>query len=338
MRTLRSWSVLAIGLLAAACGTGANAPEARTGDTDPQPTPDGNAQPSAFPGETSRAPAGDDGSADAQSAPAAEATPSPASPPSGTAGARAPSADKKSAEASKDAPRARGESRSSRRPLDVEAERPGLGTNWGETRTSHVTNAPFERASGNPFALTTIRYNDHSGIAAMTRGATLVDFRADSAPAAGGTLTVRLLDANGAPLPTFINAGRNLVAGEHGQRYVIEISNRSPRRFEAVVAVDGLDVVDGQTGSFSKRGYLIHPFATVEIDGFRQNMDEVAAFRFGSVRNSYASRKGSDRNVGVIGVAFFAERGAEAWTQRELVRREGADPFPGRFASPPIAR
>jgi hypothetical protein len=186
--------------------------------------------------------------------------------------------------------------------------------------------------------MTTIRYNDHNGIAAMMRGASLVDFQTDSAPAAGGALTVRLLDENGSPLPTFVTSGRTLVAGEHGRRYVIEVQNRTSSRFEAVVAVDGLDVVDGKPGSFSKRGYLIHPFATVEIDGFRQNMDEVAAFRFGSVRGAYASQKGNDRNVGVIGVAFFAERGAEVWTQRELVRREGADPFPGRFASPPIAR
>jgi hypothetical protein len=149
---------------------------------------------------------------------------------------------------------------------------------------------------------------------------------------------VRLLDESGSPLPTFMHSGRTLVEGEHGRRYTIEIQNRSSNRFEAVVAVDGLDVIDGQPGSFSKRGYLVHPFATVEIDGFRQNMDEVAAFRFGSVRNAYASRKGSDRNVGVIGVAFFAERGAPVWSERELVRREGADPFPARFASPPVAR
>jgi hypothetical protein len=149
---------------------------------------------------------------------------------------------------------------------------------------------------------------------------------------------VRLLDENGAPLPTFMDAGRTLVQGEHGRRYVIEVANRTSSRFEAVVAVDGLDVVDGQPGSFAKRGYLIQPFATVEIDGFRQNLDEVAAFRFGSVRGSYAARKGSDRNVGVIGVAFFAERGARVWNERELVRRESAEPFPGRFASPPIAR
>jgi hypothetical protein len=58
---------------------------------------------------------------------------------------------------------------------------------------------------------------------------------------------VRLLDENRSPLPTFMDAGRTLVQGEHGERYVIEIANRSSNRFEAVVAVDGLDVVDGQT-------------------------------------------------------------------------------------------
>jgi hypothetical protein len=334
MRTLRSWSILAVGLLAAACAT--NKPEAQNGGTDTDAPASPPSEPSAFPGETGAA----QGLSDEGASPApAEASPSPASPPTG---AGAPSADKssapkKSAEASSDAPRSRAESRSTR-PLDKDDERPGLGTTWGETRTSHVSNAPFERASSNPFATTTIRYNDHNGIAAMMRGVSLVDFQTDSAPAAGGALTVRLLDENGSPLPTFVTSGRTLVAGEHGRRYVIEVANKTSSRFEAVVAVDGLDVVDGQPGSFSKRGYLIHPFATVEIDGFRQNMDEVASFRFGSVRGAYASRKGNDRNVGVIGVAFFAERGAQVWTDRELVRREGADPFPGRFASPPIAR
>ena len=334
MRTLRSWSILAVGLLAAACAQ-ANKPDAQNGGNDTDAPATSPSEPSAFPSEPEAAQRSFEGGSSAdRSAPPAE-SPASAAPPAG-AGRSAPSADKASSP-KKSAEASRGESRSSR-PLDAEDERPGLGTTWGETRSSHVSNAPFERASSNPFAMTTIRYTDSNGIAAMMRGASLVDFQTDSAQAAGGALTVRLLDENGTPLPTFVTSGRTLVAGEHGRRYVIEVANRTASRFEAVVAVDGLDVVDGQPGSFSKRGYLIHPFATVEIDGFRQSMDEVAAFRFGSVRGAYASQKGSDRNVGVIGVAFFAERGAEVWTQRELGRREGADPFPGRFASPPIAR
>jgi hypothetical protein len=105
---------------------------------------------------------------------------------------------------------------------------------------------------------------------------------------------------------------------------------------EAVATVDGLDVIDGRSGSFAKRGYLIQPWGSVEIDGFRQSFDEVAAFRFGAVSESYAAKKGDDRNVGVVGVAFFAEEGAPyPWTSYELERRREANPFPGRFASPP---
>ena len=57
-----------------------------------------------------------------------------------------------------------------------------------------------------------------------------------------------------------------------------------------------------------KRGYVIAPYGEVTIDGFRTSLDQVATFRFSSVRDSYAGRKGQDRNVGVIGVAFFPER------------------------------
>jgi hypothetical protein len=66
-------------------------------------------------------------------------------------------------------------------------------------------------------------------------------------------------------------------------------------------------------------------------------MSSVAAFRFGAVEDSYAEKKGNARNVGVIGVAFFQERdSAWPWDSSEIRRRETADPFPGRFATPPM--
>jgi hypothetical protein len=124
--------------------------------------------------------------------------------------------------------------------------------------------------------------------------------------------------------------------GNDGDRYAIRIQNQTGARFEAVATVDGLDVIDGEAGSFEKRGYLVQPWSTVEIDGFRRSEDVVAAFRFGRVKDSYAAKRGNDRNVGVIGVAVFHERGSSwPWTQRELDRRSGADAFPGRFAPPP---
>lgn len=216
-------------------------------------------------------------------------------------------------------------------------ERPGLGTSWGETRSSRVSSAPFERSDANgPFAVASLHYNDASGVRAMTRGASLGSAARDGIDVAGGALSVRLLDASGRALPTYDFGARRFVVGSDGDRYVVLIQNHTGNRVEAVATVDGLDVIDGQAGSFEKRGYLLGPWATVQIDGFRQNLDQVAAFRFGSVRDSYAAKKGADRNVGVIGVAFFAEENApHPWLEREGERRRNADPFPGRFAQPP---
>jgi hypothetical protein len=65
------------------------------------------------------------------------------------------------------------------------------------------------------------------------------------------------------------------------------------------------------------------------IDGFRQSWDEVAAFRFGRVADSYAARTSGDRNVGVIGVALFEEASRSHWDPYDVERRETADPYPG---------
>jgi hypothetical protein len=72
------------------------------------------------------------------------------------------------------------------------------------------------------------------------------------------------------------------------------------------------------------------------VEGFRQSTEAVAAFRFGPVRESYANEKyRNTRNVGVIGIALFNERGTNPWTWDEVRRRLRANPFPGQFATPP---
>jgi hypothetical protein len=238
-----------------------------------------------------------------------------------------------------------GAARSARAGRNAEApekkaeERPGLGTTWGETRTSYVSNEHFNRAdASHPFALVSLNYNDESGIQAMARrmGNSYASFDRSGVDAGQGAVSVRLLDQNGSPLPSTNFGGRDYIAGADGERYVIQIENHTGNRFEAVASVDGLDVIDGQGGSFSKRGYLVNPWSSLEIDGFRRSQAAVAAFRFGAVKDSYAARKGNDRNVGVIGVAFFHEEGTSfPWTARELERRDSANPFPGGFATPP---
>jgi hypothetical protein len=131
----------------------------------------------------------------------------------------------------------------------------------------------------------------------------------DPGPAIDSPYRVELLYGDYNRLPTFYAGGRTYVLGTIGERYRVHIANPTSRRVEAVVSVDGLDAIDGRTASFDdKRGYVIPPYGEITVDGFRTSLDQVATFRFSSVRDSYAARKGQDRNVGVIGVAFFPER------------------------------
>jgi hypothetical protein len=221
-------------------------------------------------------------------------------------------------------------------------DRPGLGTEWGETLSSRITTVSFERADASqPMAVAQVFYNDEEGVREMTERSRFPRSSTDAFSIAGGAVRVALRDQGGGFLSGFTAGSKNLIIGDSGRRYTIVLKNETDRRFECVVSVDGLDVIDGAEASFQKRGYLLDPHAELEIDGFRQSVDEVAAFRFGSVRDSYSNQKhGTTRNVGVIGVALFHERGTDPsrWTDEEIERRNSADPFPGRFATPPAQR
>ncbi len=109
-------------------------------------------------------------------------------------------------------------------------------------------------------------------------------------------------------LPVYWHAGERYVAGEPGHEYEVRICSRSPGRLLTVASVDGVNVINGQTAAEHQTGYVLDPFGTVEIDGWRKSMDEVAAFYFTSPPDSYAARTGRPDNVGVIGVAVFRER------------------------------
>lgn len=127
---------------------------------------------------------------------------------------------------------------------------------------------------------------------------------------------------DGAPARTFRHQGETFVLGHLGERYTLRILNHSGRRIEAVVSVDGRDVIDGKPADWQeKRGYLVPAWGSVEIDGWRVSQREAAAFRFSTVPESYAAKTGNAREVGVIGVAVFPER----WM---VPRREPVYPLP----------
>jgi hypothetical protein len=213
-------------------------------------------------------------------------------------------------------------------------DRPGLGTTFGESVYAPISFAPFVRSAPSPWAEVLLHYNDEGGVRAHAEYLSSYPSPLE-VPAGDGSLSVALVDETGRTLPGYAAGGRALVIGNDGERYKIIVRNATTARFEVVASVDGLDVIDGKPADPNRRGYIVDPHDTLVIDGFRTSDANVAAFRFGRVADSYAAQTSGDRNVGVVGLAVFSERGA-VWTRGELNVRDTADPFPQRnYATPP---
>jgi hypothetical protein len=135
---------------------------------------------------------------------------------------------------------------------------------------------------------------------------------------------VQVIRDNGDTLPTFAFHDRFYVEGNTGERYLIRVTNPTPNRVEAVVSVDGIDVIDGETADTQKRGYIVPPYGETRVEGFRTSLDDVATFRFSSVDGSYAGEQGKARNVGVIAVAIFEETAPQE--QQVIVGDRGGKP------------
>ncbi len=212
----------------------------------------------------------------------------------------------------------------------VPEQRPGLATGWGDEKKSAINYRDFSRASSKPYGTDSIFYNNSDGIDAMAGNLR----RVSAMQRAAGGIVEWGIKGNFGSLPTYreFGDGRRLVAGRKGSEYAIVVKNRSRHVIEVVTSVDGLDVLDGKPATFQKRGYLINPGTTLEIEGFRTSMGTIAAFKFSSVSNSYANlRHGDTRNVGVIGLAVFTQKGSDPWIGDDAQLRNRATPF----ATPP---
>lgn len=112
----------------------------------------------------------------------------------------------------------------------------------------------------------------------------------------------------GRTLPVHAHLGERWIAGTPGHRYAVRLTNRSGQRVLAVLSVDGVNAISGETASPQQTGYVLEPYQSAEITGWRKNLSQIAAFEFTALSNSYAARTGRPFDVGVIGVAVFREK------------------------------
>ena len=93
-----------------------------------------------------------------------------------------------------------------------------------------------------------------------------------------------------------------------GHRYGVRLTNTTGERVLVVLSVDGVNAVTGQTAHPSQAGYVLEPWQSTEITGWRKSYNDVAQFVFTALPDSYAARTGRPDNIGTIGVAVFRER------------------------------
>ena len=137
---------------------------------------------------------------------------------------------------------------------------------------------------------------------------------------------------DGGVLPVHPHGGRRWVVGTPGQEYAVRVCNSTAGRMLAVISVDGVNVVTGDTASPQQSGYVLSPFECTSITGWRKSLAHTASFYFTELPDAYAARTGRPENVGVVGVALFPEkRPPIAWRERSSI----SDAAPGAAAPAP---
>ena len=163
---------------------------------------------------------------------------------------------------------------------------------------------------------------------------------ASPAWAVGGVADVAVYDrAENRTLPVYFHENRYYVVGKPGNEYQVNVRNNQPGEILTVISVDGVNAVSGETANWSQTGYVLSPYTSFGIKGWRKSMQRIAAFYFTELENSYAARTGRPENVGAIGVAVFRKKPEPAVSiNRDIERRRDAPAADAAGAAESLAR
>jgi len=146
----------------------------------------------------------------------------------------------------------------------------------------------------------------------------------------GQAVTVQVLVDHGAA-PLWLSPrgdARRYFEAFAGRNYSLVVRNTTGQRIGVLISVDGLNVVSGERSHLSpdERMYVLGPWETATIEGWRTSLDEVRRFVFVDERRSYAQRTGqANGDMGWIRVLAFREK--QPWW---AVRMKTSENVPGR--------
>jgi hypothetical protein len=115
------------------------------------------------------------------------------------------------------------------------------------------------------------------------------------------------------------------------ENYRIVVKNNTGDRIGVVIAVDGRNIINGEKSFLrsSERMYIIKPYSTTELDGWRTDLDSVHRFYFTDKDDSYSARTFGDSSaMGVIAVAVYREKRRQKIFHDHQKREEEASRAP----------
>jgi hypothetical protein len=158
-----------------------------------------------------------------------------------------------------------------------------------------------------------------------------------------GKLVDVQIRVDGAAAPLYYAPGRfdrHYVQAFAGRKYSLVLKNNTGRRVAVLLAVDGLNVVNGETSNLrsTEPMYVLGPWEQSTIRGWRSSLDEVRRFVFVDERKSYAQRTGqANSDMGWIRVLAFREQ-LSWWDTRDNDGRRIKQQYRDDGSSVPMPR
>ena len=127
---------------------------------------------------------------------------------------------------------------------------------------------------------------------------------------------------DGATAPLYFKPGthdRHYFQAFRGRNYSLVVRNTTGNRIGVLIAVDGLNVVNGERSTLDRHEamYVLDPWESTEIQGWRSSLDDVRRFVFVDEQRSYAERTGqANGDMGWIRVMAYRENTPQVWWDR----------------------
>jgi hypothetical protein len=130
---------------------------------------------------------------------------------------------------------------------------------------------------------------------------------------ADGNIVDVQVQVDGRTAPLFFRPGqfdRHYFQAFKGRNYSVVLRNNTGRRIGVLLAVDGLNVVNGEKARIdrSESMYVLDPHERAVIQGWRTSLDDIRRFVFVDEERSYAERTGqANGDMGWIRVIAYRE-------------------------------